>query len=142
MTDKYEKPSWIATGIAIGIWISVFVVACTKCASAQSGGELWPYSSTSTISIYDTVRVKYDTIPVDLIYRTKYNQTGWVRGWEVRKGDSVRMPASGVVDNFWKITYWSNKKEAISLHIKYLQSDRRPFPKGTRVARIEGVKEY
>lgn len=62
--DKYEKPSWIATGIAIGIWISLFVVLCVKC-HAQD---------------------KTDTIPVTILVRISGRPWAFFHdGWEVRK---------------------------------------------------------
>ncbi len=119
--------SGLAIGFVIGFIACLILIASVGKCHAQTGelGEL------------PTTPPRYDTIPADLIYRTRYGQTGWVRGWEVRKVDSVYRQK-----NVGNLAIYMTEIVPIHTHIKYLQSDRRPFPKGTRVARIEGVKEY
>ena len=100
------------------------------------------HAQTGELGELPTTPPRYDTIPADLIYRTKYGQTGWVRGWEVRRIDTIAKYDYYISDGKTSHGAGIPWYEAERTHIKYLQSDRRPFPKGTRVAKVEGVKTY
>lgn len=79
----------------------------------------------------------YDTIPCHLLYRTQAGQVGIVKGWEVRKMEATQIPDMGIMDNFGNVKPVTYKEILAPKHITYLRYNRRRFPKGTEVWKLE-----
>lgn len=109
---------------SILIFLLLSVIKC----SAQSG-------ETGPLPIAPPT---YDTIPCHLIYRTKAGQVGIVKGWEVVQQGEKYQECKIIGCAVYHGSIFDRMAEKyITKHITYLLSNRRRFPKGTEVWKLE-----
>lgn len=119
------------TDFAIKIFIITSIIIGIILLGAMSvRGQQLP-----TISKSETVQT--DTIPCFLQYRLPSGQSGIVKGWEVvKRGEKIEV-CSMLGCTVYHGDIFEKARKAQSQHICYLRSDRRRFPKGTLIWKLQ-----
>lgn len=79
---------------------------------------------------------RYDTIQVWLQYRLPSGQSGIVKGWEIKERDNILFKSLDdpkIIDG----KDWIRQYLVSNGRLVYLRSDRRRFPKGTLIWKLQ-----